>query len=235
MSLFGNESRYVQGVIENAVLAARDWPGWTLRIYYGEGVPESVLQVARGLGAETVKIDAAAQSPRTCMYWRFFALEDRTATRVIVRDTDSRLTQRDFKAVQEWVESGRLFHTLHDHNAQQTAVPGGLWGAVSGFVNPAVIQAWRNSSDQQSAMWINDQYWLADVVWPLVKNETLDHSSFLCKQYGAAEWRGFPVQRRDRADFVGNQFMNRTAWQGEYLVPAECPAECRRKPEWTGC
>jgi hypothetical protein len=31
MSLFGSDGRYVQGSIENAMLARRDWPGWTFR------------------------------------------------------------------------------------------------------------------------------------------------------------------------------------------------------------
>lgn len=234
MSLYGNNSRYVQGAIENAVLAARDWPDWTLRIYFGQGVPLEAMKIAQMLGAETVHINAAHQSPRLCMYWRFFALEDPTATRVIIRDVDARLSRRDHAAVQEWVQSGRPFHTLHDHSSHLPVILGGMWGAVGGFLHPRVVQAWRDSKDQDAVVWSNDQGWLADVVWPLVKNHTLDHSSFYCQQYGAAEWRGFPTQRRDQQDFVGNIYIQANSWQG-VKVPAECPATCRRKVEWTAC
>jgi hypothetical protein len=45
MSLFGDNSRYVQGAMSNAVLAQRDWPDWTLRFLYGDGVPVHALRV----------------------------------------------------------------------------------------------------------------------------------------------------------------------------------------------
>jgi hypothetical protein len=44
MSLYGSDTRYTQGAVENAMLAKRDWPGWTYRVYYGAGVPADVLQ-----------------------------------------------------------------------------------------------------------------------------------------------------------------------------------------------
>jgi hypothetical protein len=234
MSLYGNNSRYAQGAIDNAVLAARDWPGWTLRFYHGRGVPAQVLRIVRQLGAETVALNATFQSPRACMYWRFFALEDGTATRVIIRDVDARLSQRDHAAVDEWVASGRFFHTLHDHIQHPTPVLGGMWGAVAGFLNPRLLQAWRDSNDDKVAVWSNDQNWLAGVIWPLVKNETLDHASHHCHAYGAAEWRAFPTQRRNDRDFVGNVHIAENGWQGD-RGPPECPQRCRRHANWTAC
>lgn len=44
MSLYGDNPRYTLGAIENALLAKRDWTGWTYRVYHGEGVPADVLQ-----------------------------------------------------------------------------------------------------------------------------------------------------------------------------------------------
>jgi hypothetical protein len=168
------------------------------------------------------------------MYWRFFALEDRTTTRVIIRDVDARLTQRDHAAVDDWVKSGRLFHTLHDHIQHTTPVLGGMWGAVSGFLNPRLLQAWRESNDEKAAVWVNDQHWLAGVIWPLVKNQTLDHASHHCHAYGATEWRPFPRQRVDDRDFVGNVHVAENAWQGD-RGPAECPERCRKQSDWVAC
>jgi hypothetical protein len=76
MALYGNSSRYTSGAIENALMAQRSWPGWTLRIYYGDGVPAEVLETVRLLGAETV---AASTFPSASgsMIARFFILEDR--------------------------------------------------------------------------------------------------------------------------------------------------------------
>lgn len=43
MSLYGDDPRYVRGALQNAELAAANWKGWTLRIYYGEGVPQAAM------------------------------------------------------------------------------------------------------------------------------------------------------------------------------------------------
>lgn len=233
MSLYGNNTRYTQGAILNAVLARRDWPDWTLRFYYGDGVPEHDLRILKTLGSELVKIDLV-QNSRVSMYWRFFALEDRTATRIISRDADAQLSLRDRAAVREWIASGHLFHTLHDHYGHGTPILGGMWGAVNGFLNPQLMQDWRQSKDQSSGVWGNDQDWLAKVVWPLVKNNTLDHASFFCKKYGASEWRGFPSQRLHGYDFVGNAYTPQDNFLG-ICLRATCPAECRRQPEWKSC
>lgn len=211
------------------MLARRDWPGWTLRMWHG-GVPAETIRILQSLGAETISMDAEVQTttPRLCMFWRFRAALDETATRFIIRDADARLSPRDAAAVQEWVASGRLFHTMHDHPEHGVPILGGMWGAVSGFLPRNLLQDWIDSG-------ANDQGWLESVVWPLVRSETLDHSSFLCHRFGAAEWRGFPTQRAGVHDFVGNIFQSTNRWQG-MSVPAVCPAACRRQPDiWESC
>lgn len=44
VSLFGSDPRYTMGAVENALLAKRDWPGWTYRVYYGAGIPADILE-----------------------------------------------------------------------------------------------------------------------------------------------------------------------------------------------
>lgn len=235
MSLFGNDPRYVQGALMNALLAQREWSGWTLRIYYGEGVPESVIAKLHAFDVELVRMHQL-QSPRLCMYWRFYALEDRTATRIIVRDADAVLSSRDRAAVKEWEESQWPFHTMHDHLRHELPIMGGMWGAVNGLLHPRIIEEWRQSGDQSThtQKWHNDQTWLEDVVWPLVKNYTLDHASYSCGKRQSAEWRGFPTQRLHKYDFVGNVYSPLNNFVGR-AVKTECPAACRRHPDWKSC
>lgn len=231
MSLYGANPRYVQGALENAELVQRDWRGWTLRIYYGNGVPQAALHNLTTMGVELVHVKLREQSPRLCMYWRFQALEDRNATRVIIRDADARLTLRDRSAVLEWENSNRLFHTMHDNRYHNVPILGGMWGAVNGLLNPRILEDWRQSGQDQG--YGNDQGWLRAVVWPLVKNNTLNHASFLCGQWGAAEWPGFPTKRLNDRDFVGNVYGpgNNALITGQ----AECPMRCRRQADWVSC
>lgn len=235
MSLFGNNPKYVQGAIENAMLAARDWPGWTLRFYYGADVPDDVIQVLRAFGSELVKVSSNYQSPKGCMYWRSLVIEDRTVSRFIIRDSDARLTRRDYAAVHEWMASRWLFHTMRDHKSHRELIMGGMWGAVGGLLHPRLLDSWKHGHAHGKEVWKEDQAWLGAVVWPLVRNYTLEHASFNCHQNGAAERRGFPLKRQGSRDFIGNRYQPSDDWLGMLMDPIECPAQCRRAPEWTSC
>lgn len=237
MSLYGADPRYTQGAIENAMLAQRDWAGWTLRVYYGQNVPPEVLQALRVFGAETLP----AQGYRTdsSMMWRFFALEDRTATRVIFRDADARLIRRDLAAVEEWVATDWPVHTMHDHFWHDSSIMGGMWGAVNGFINPRVLDTWRQPSNASAATgaataaWGQDQAWLREAIFPAVKNATLTHASWHCKTHGEAEWRPFPTLHQHSHDFVGQVYSVKSKYQGDFEV-APCPQQCR-PPNATTC
>jgi hypothetical protein len=81
-----------------------------------------------------------------------------------------------------------------------------------------------------------DQWWLAEKVLPLVKNNTLLHASWYCNLDQAAEWRAFPTQRINNRDFVGNVFRSENAFEGMTgQGDGSCPEECRRHKDWTAC
>ena len=234
MSLYGNDTRYTFGALENALLVKRDWKGWVLRIYVGEGVPSDILAALAALGVELVRVESI-QRGIAGMFWRFFAVEDRTATRILIRDCDSRLNSRDRTAVDEWVKSGRFFHTMRDHSHHKTPILGGMWGTVGGFINPGVLQAWRNEDRNASHDYLkkDDQFWLAREIWPHVRKYNLMHASWHCKNY-KSEWRSFPTQREGDRDFVGNAFHPGNHFLGRPYTE-ECPLECRRNATWTLC
>ncbi|KAF8056735.1 hypothetical protein HT031_006233 [Scenedesmus sp. PABB004] len=236
MALYGAQARFTDGALDNALLVRRDWGNWTLRVYVGDGVPEGTLTALQALGAELVRV-TSNQRGAAGMFWRFYVLEDRTVSRFIIRDADSRLTRRDRAAVDEWVASGAFFHTLHDNPYHSTPVMGGMWGAVNGLVSPRIIAEWRDADAKNSPTYTlgNDQAWLAGSLWPHVKNFTLQHASFQCGAYGAREFRGFPTKRESMQDFVGNIYVRENEFLGMNLTQSECPAQCRRHASWTAC
>ena len=234
MSLYGADPRYTMGALENALLVKRIWKGWTLRMYIGNGVPSDILAALAALGVDMVHV-TSNQKGIAGMYWRFFAIEDRTATRVLVRDCDARLSRRDYAATQEWVESGHFFHTLHDHKSHRQAILGGMWGTVVGFINPAVFQRWREHDGADSPAYLkgSDQVWLGGNIWPHVRLYSLVHASWWCTLFKAAEWRPFPTQREGPSDIVGNVY--RPPHFTGYKIQVECDVECRRNVNWTMC
>ena len=55
----------------------------------------------------------------------------------ISRDCDSRLSDREYQAVQVWLENSTQFHCMRDHEAHKfPPVLGGMWGAKrNGLLN----------------------------------------------------------------------------------------------------
>lgn len=114
ISLYGNDTRYTSGAIENALLVQRGWPGWTLRLYYGDGVPPDVLATVRLLGAETVPA-SSFPSASGALYTRFFVLDDRwVCSRGRARPAGSR--QMPPVAQQQWLYGAGLRCVLLAHH-----------------------------------------------------------------------------------------------------------------------
>jgi hypothetical protein len=207
MSLYGNDTRYTYGAVENALMVKQGWPGWTLRLYVGEGVPTDILDTVRTLGAELVPVNTFGSKASSTM-WRFFVLGDRSVTRFIVRDVDARLTPRDYHTVKEWMSTKRLFHIVKDDYFHGVSILAGMWGSVNGLLHPRLLQPFQVVETNVTAgndkyKWGIDQFWLGKVVHPAVKNYTLLHASWHCRKYDEAEWRGMPTKRIHDRDFVG--------------------------------
>ena len=63
-SLFGANPRYLRGALYNVLVAKELYPGWIMRFYLDETVPEDFRQLLCGLDAEVVEKDAGASSGR---------------------------------------------------------------------------------------------------------------------------------------------------------------------------
>ena len=49
------------------------------------------------------------------MTWRFLPLLDQSVDRLMSRDSDSPILQREVDAVGEWLQSDKTFHAMRDH------------------------------------------------------------------------------------------------------------------------
>ena len=52
---------------------------------------------------------------------------DRSVDVTCSRDLDAPVIQRDADAVQEWLKSNKIFHTMRDRNVHGTSILAGLW------------------------------------------------------------------------------------------------------------
>lgn len=126
-SLWGNEPMYTIGAIRNAELAKEIYPDWVCRFYIGDDVEDGIVGKLKSFdNIEVIKMPHKYNDWQG-MFWRFYAsIPD--ADYVIFRDTDSRLTMREFEAVLEWEQSNKCFHIMRDHPYHSEAIMGGMWG-----------------------------------------------------------------------------------------------------------
>jgi len=128
-SLWGNEPMYTIGAIRNAELAETVYPDWICRFYIGDDVAEDIVDKLKSFDNTEVIVMKDEENDWQGTLWRFNAITSNDdADYVIFRDTDSRLSDREFEAVLEWKNSGKYFHIMRDHPYHTEAILAGMWG-----------------------------------------------------------------------------------------------------------
>jgi hypothetical protein len=199
--LFGDESRYVEGAVKNTVLAKKYMPDWECWFYVPANYPGEIIDRLLEAGnAKVIKIRQPIDFTFTLS--RFLVFSDTSVDRAIVRDTDSRLSAREIKCVQEWIDSDLDFHIIKDH-------PTGMWGAKADairnikelmdiFLNPpAELEIDRNQRGV-------DQEFLGEKVYPIAIESCLYHSEYYhCKIKGNSIQKKFPTEDRFPRNHIG--------------------------------
>jgi hypothetical protein len=172
-SLYGAHPLYCRGIVRNAELAPRIYPGWVMRVAVDRSVPTDVLAELRARGCEIVEMRKSL-GPEYGKFWRFLVAADPAVERFVCRDADSRLNVREKAAVDAWIASGRPFHLMRDSIHHDRRMMGGMWGGVGGILVDieAQMDAWGRYE-----RWGDSDRFLSDVVWPLVRDRCLCHES----------------------------------------------------------
>ena len=193
-SLYGYDKKFMVGAVENAK-AIKNLPGdWTGYFYCGAEITEGVKVALQDLGSKVIEADSGWHP--NGMFWRFYPFGNEKFARVIVRDVDSRISEREVAAIQEWVSSGKLAHIMRDHPYHATEILGGMWGARSEL---STLMQPVNSELSYSHNKGQDQFFLRDKIYPLVAEDALIHDSFFNHE---SEARPFPKGRISN-EYVG--------------------------------
>jgi hypothetical protein len=200
-SLYGTSEKYHVGAIRNAELCRKFYPDFVPLFYIGPGVPKSVVSDLEARGSKLSHCNNSQIS--NLMMWRFLAVEKPNADVVLVRDADSRFSDRECQAVEQWLKSDKLFHVMRDYPAHDVPIMGGLWGCKKqlGLRVYDDIVNWLRTGENRSQV---DQNFLAEVVWPKVKHSVMQHDTFFRDKYPGSI--PFPAGDRTGGDFVGEVF-----------------------------
>ena len=214
-SLFGDDTAYWSGAIENAILIDHIFSGWTGRFYCDKSIPKYVLEELLKRGAEVIIMPEQGGFGGTM--WRFFAANDNNIDYFIVRDADARLNSQDRVAVDDWIKSGKPFHIMRDHPGHAELIMGGLWGGKAGLL-PNLVNVINKFYPVKNKKFI-DQIFLAEFVWPLIRDKSLIHDEFF--QYGLTAKRFSQTGKMIFPHHVGGGYKNKQYFHtyAGYLKP----------------
>ena len=132
-SLWGNNPKYTVGAVKNANLAGKFYPGWVCRFYCATDVPVDVIRELKKTSEVVICEDKPDWKFTTK---RFLPMSEEGIERIIFRDTDSRFSEREVAAVNEWIDSGEVLHVMKDHPFHGGfPILAGMFGIKGGFVS----------------------------------------------------------------------------------------------------
>ena len=244
LSLYGKDPRYTWGAIRNAQLTPVLFPGWTLRIYVPTveransklAVPVRVIACLKRLGAQIVYVKSSKIGVIPPRWWRYLVADDDSVNYFIIRDADSRLSERDAVAVNDWIESSSAVHCIRDKQSHVTQnVVDGLWGGKPEQIRKMVdtsmlsqlLQFFRNSADgsSQTSSVPGDLNFLR-AFWPIVESHSVCHDSVSCRNWKRT--LSFPSQQPSSTDeYLGQSYDEHHILTGQELFSTD-PACCGR-------
>ena len=92
---YQTKNMYYNGLIRNLEILNQKqiYKDWTIRCYINNTLPESHKKRLTILGAELINMN---DSNIPGMFWRFLPFQDKNVDIFVVRDTDSRINEREY-------------------------------------------------------------------------------------------------------------------------------------------
>jgi hypothetical protein len=204
--LYGPENpRYYPGLLENIYLAGMYFPDWKVYIYYAPDVDESMVRQLQACSSVVLRPTGVTGAAN--MIHRFYAIDEPDVDVMMVRDADSRIHWKDRWAIREFVKDTRFIaHTIRDNIVHTAYMMGGLWGMRKCGIN--MHELYSKFEDSKGHRLAHDQNFLADMVYPIVKERLLVHYSnkrLMEGEYGVEfpfEWSNSCYCGRIEKDFI---------------------------------
>lgn len=219
--LHGGKDKYCRGFYENLPLANEFYPEWEVILFHDNTVPAAWLDKYKEAGVEVHNVDHCGLHPTAYRFLACNLTEIKGMSkieRVIFRDADSRLSQREAEAVKEWEDGGMGLHGMRDHPHHNNAnypIFAGMFGLVlSELGDFDVLQhllayqggpkRWNLSRNRRQD-WGIDQHFLRDTIYQKFFNDKSILIHTVCEKRFDFEV-DFPSPRNKDKNFVGEIF-----------------------------
>jgi len=211
-ALFGTNPAYRDGLLQNVKAARHTFPGWHVLVYCDRVNFDALHTLA--LPNTTLLLQKERSEGVEGMIWRFLAAAHPDADAVIFRDTDSILTHREKRAVDEWLASDKDVHLIRDHPMHISPVMGGMFGvrgASRGLLATLIDQGLKTG---KLVNYGDDQRFLSSQFYPRIKRQALVHTSLI--KYVFEYALPLPPEAAGES-FIGAYFRNRSDEENQRL------------------
>lgn len=193
ISVWGKTPSYSVGAIKNAQIAKELFPDWKCRIFVDGSVPIPYIQEL--LKMSNVELAQVDNNSIFGAFWRFYSMFQNNDDIIISRDSDSRLSEREKKCVDEWLNSDKKFSIIRDHERHYDwPMLAGMWG-MKGNLDDNILSTMENYA--QHHFYTSDQIFLKDIIWEGAKKNSMIHG-FL-----EVDWM---KETRDNVHFIGQGY-----------------------------
>jgi hypothetical protein len=196
-SVWGDNKVYTYGVIENVLDAKKYYEGWIVRVHYNDTVPSNIIDWLKGQDNVEVVHHSGTKKKASNTLWRFEDLFIKDAV-TMVRDADSRITERELVLVNDWLQSDKDFHIVRDHKDHKCPIIAGAFGVRNNCLEYIGVPTGTNSVNEAPLHFIPglelmhtflkdlpehrdeyivDQIFLAQYVYKYVANKSMVHCS----------------------------------------------------------
>lgn len=188
--VYGDSVKYILGLYDNIVAAKTIYPDWKIRVY----VP-SCSYLKDKIPARFPHVEVIVKEPIVelrCRMWRFESMWDENYSHVIIRDTDSIITNRERDLVNQWIASDSSLHVMYDHPHHNAPMLSGMIGC-----KPSCFAWLKDHYEKWYIACQDDTEFLMKVVYPFV-DSVLTHTS-VNNPYA----KGEIIQIEEVEDFIG--------------------------------
>jgi hypothetical protein len=197
-SLWGTDTKYTIGAIQNANLAKDIYPDFECWFYiHKPSVPQNIIDELNKMHNVKIIFKNGDLNTSKPMMWRFEPIISPEVELMMSRDTDTRIWLREKLAVDEWLNSDKLLHIMRDHPYHNYNIQGGMWGIKQNkLVN---FQNLINNVRQTSSR-LYDQLFVSNIIYPIYKDTSIIHASHHRRESFAKD---FPIPFCKDKKFVG--------------------------------
>lgn len=174
-SLFGTLDKYCKGMLRNVEEITKRFPDAEIWVYCGTDVPESILSSLKA--SSNVKLFFTNETGHVVKIFRYLPIDNPNVDICIVRDADSRVTQRDEQSIRDFLQTEKLTQIVRDHKVHTVPILGGMVSFRKGALPYAMrdLIAFFFTQDLANKVFEfeDDQNFLRKYVYPLVIQKAL--------------------------------------------------------------